>query len=548
MNNKILLPLFLLLFSTAQQSEAQLKFILEDFEGLANGQTDLKKEGLFAYGSAKTAGEQKTTTGSGYSGERALKIEWNGKDHFGGWGKGIGLNIELDVQQDYFNFYVHNPESNNRSNNIKIILQEDDNDNSIFEKDNDDSWYTTTKLENKDEWQLISIPLLEFKDENNGGDGKFNISYKEGKLFTFIINFADTVPPITNGSIWYFDFISFSKGRLPTGLSLFDPPSAGKNDFCSLGAWSEEGNTGNFIEIAGNFENIFKNGSNKKLEVVHFFQPFSSEGGQSKNLYPSTDKINLIISKGYIPMITIENHYVKVNKNQRQPNLYSIIEGHFDYLFSEWAKRIKQVNGIVLLRILHEFNGDWYPWCIANNDKNSQLYIKAYHHIWNIFNEQKVTNIKFIWCPNSMSSPQASWNFIMDAYPGDKYVDYVALDVYNGAGEKSIPLWRSFRKEAIENYFQLTENLPHKPLLICETSSRERKDNERGNLQDKGEWIAQMSEALQTDLSKVRLITWFNEYDAFKVNSSANSQKAFLKDIWMSNYFKLSSGELFPKK
>ena len=538
-----MIVLFLLM--TVRQSQAQLKFILEDFEGLAEGQTDLKMEGLFTYGNAKAFAGQKITTGNGYSGERALKIEWNGKEHFGGWGKGVGLNIELDVYHDYFNFYVYNPSSNNRSNKIKIILQEDDNDNSVFENQHDDSWYNIVEFENKNEWQLISVPLLEFRDDNNGGDGKFNISYKEGKLFTFIVNFVDTVIPLTNGNIWYFDFISFSKGILPTGLTLLDPPAAGKDDFCLLGAWSEEGNVGNFLEIAGNFENIFKEGANKKLEVVHFFQPFSAEGGKSKSLYPSVDKINLIVSKGYTPMITLENHYVKVNKSQRQPNLYSIIEGHFDYLFSEWAKRIKQVNGIVLLKILHEFNGDWYPWCIANNDKNAELYIKAYHRIWNIFNDQKVTNVKFIWCPNSMSSPQANWNFIMKAYPGDNYVDYVALDVYNGAGEKGTPIWRSFRKEAIENYFQMTEYLAHKPLLICETSSRERKDNEKGDLQDKAGWISQMSEALQTDLSKIRLVTWFNEYDAFKVNSSVGSQKAFLKHIWMNDYFKSKSKQFF---
>ncbi len=534
--NSILL-LTILLFLNVSYSNAQLKFILEDFEGLAEGQSNLKKEGLFTYGSARAQIDNMLTTGYGYSGARSLKIEWKKGELYGGWGKGIGLNMELNAQQDFLNFYMYSPKSNKRSDKLKITLEEDDNNNAIFEKDQDDSWSYIMKKECKDEWQLVSIPLSDFKDSNKGGDGKFNISYKEGKLLTFIISFLDT-NYINDHQAWYFDFICFSKGKLPMGADKFEPPVSSKNDTCILGAWSEEGNDGNFLAIPKTFESLFNTGSiSKKIELVHFFKPFAAGGPKAPNLYFNAPKINELFDKGYTPMITIEDHYVKVEKKQRQPNLYSIVEGHFDYLFIEWAKRMKEVKGPVLLRILHEFNGDWYPWSIAKNDNNAKLFIQAYQHIWTIFNSQNVTNVKFIWCPNSMSSPQQAWNFIMDAYPGDKYVDYVGLDVYNGAGDNGIPIWRSFRKEAIENYFLLTENFPTKPLIICETSSRERKTGEQGVLQNKAEWIGQMSEALKTDLSKITAVTWFNQYDQFKVNSSPEAQKSYLDNFWLDPFY-----------
>nr|MBA3665564.1 hypothetical protein [Bacteroidota bacterium] len=197
----------------------------------------------------------------------------------------------------------------------------------------------------------------------------------------------------------------------------------------------------------------------------------------------------------------------------------------------------------VLLRILHEFNGDWYPWCTINNDKNPFLVAKAYRYIINIFRENNVNNVKFIWCPNSMSVPQESWNDIMDAYPGNEYVDYVGMDVYNGAGSgKGVSLWRSFRKEGIENYFVLTEKFPDKPLLICETASRERKAGEGG--QTKGEWIKEMGDALKTDMSKIKLLAWFNEKETFKINSSAESQKAFKDFVMKDDYFKSGAKDL----
>jgi hypothetical protein len=526
--------LILIIFCCCNFSNAQLKFLIEDFEGFADGQVNFKKEGIFYFGSARTVITRLYTTGSGYSGKRAIKVNWTGKERFGGWGIGISRHIILNPEEDFLNFYIYSPTSNKRSDNIKITLEEDDNNNNAFENNHDDKWTCHFKVDPAEEWQLISIPLKDFKDSNTGGDGVFNVGYHEGKLHTIIFSFSDTTA-IKSTQQWYFDFIGFSKGKLETGATLFDPKPASTDDKCLLGAWSEEGNDGRFNKIPEKVEQLL--GQTKKLGVVHFFQPFSTGGGSASIHYPSSELINKLIEQGYLPMVTMENHYLRVGEDYPQPNLYSIIEGHYDFFFNEWADRMKEVNGILLLRILHEFNGDWYSWCIANNDKNQEIYRKAFQHIVNIFRTKGIQHVKFVWCPNSMSIPQESWNYIMDAYPGDDYVDMVALDVYNGAGEKGVPIWRSFRKEAIENYYLLTEQLPYKPLLICEVASRERFPKETGSLQSKGEWIEQMAEAITTDLSKIRLLTWFNEYDTFKINSSEKSKAAFQTYIWKNDFF-----------
>ena len=534
----------LCLFCLNNYSVAQMKFIVEDFEGLSEGSSDLKANGIFVYGNIKAIIESNTSQ-LAYSGDKFLKINKEGKLNYGGWGKGISLNVELHLAADYLNFYVYQP-AGNGSNTIKIELQEDDNGDGIYNKEQDDSWNYVHKISNQNTWELISIPLTKFKDSNKSGDGIFNINYKEGKLLTFIISILDPIPsPAMEGSNLSFDLICFSKGALPRGSGLFDAPLASANDFCILGAWSKEGNSANFTDIATNFESYFKSSSDKKLGVIHFFQPFATDGGNTQNHYPSVERINKVIQQGYIPMITLEDHFVNSNPNVKQPNLYSIVEGHFDSFFADWAKQIKKVDGIVLLRILHEFNGDWYPWCIANNDKDPQLLINAYRHIHDIFNAQLVSNVKFIWCPNSTSFPQEKWNFIMDAYPGDAYVDFVGLDVYNGAG-KGLPVWRSFRKEAIENYFILTHTLPNKPLFICEVASRERTGGESNSAQNKAEWIRDMSKTLNSDMSKVKLLTWFNEKSTFKINTSPEAENAYSIFIWKNEYFKSGTKYMYP--
>ncbi|MGQ0827245.1 MAG: glycoside hydrolase family 26 protein [Bacteroidota bacterium] len=552
-SSKFILIVFLLL---ANSVNAQLKFVVEDFEGFADGTSDLKANGVFTFGNIKAAVNSKVTDDKGYLGERVIELNKTGNLDYGGWGKGLSLNVELFPNQDYLNFFV----SGSNSCIIKIELQEDDNGNGAFEKNLDDSWNftlehknTVVSEKNKDNWELVSIPLHKFKDLNPGGDGDFNINYKQGKLISIIISFIDpSCYPgsgnTRNDAVWLFDFICFSKGKLPSGKELVDLPSASKNDFCGLGAWSKEGNTADFSAIAKTFESNFK--CNKKLGVVHFFQPFAVDGGNTQNHYPSIERVNKVIEQGYLPMITLEDHFVNLPAGQagaslsmKQPNLYSIVEGHLDPFFAAWAKEIKQVNGTVLLRILHEFNGNWYPWCIVNNDRNPDLFKKAFIHIHDLFTAQNVKNVKFIWCPNSMSLPQEKWNFIMDAYPGNEYVDYLGLDIYNGAGESR--LWRSFRKEGIENYYLLTQQLD-KPLFICEIASRERESNESKSAQNKAEWIKQMSEALTTDMSKIRLLTWFNEKSTFKVNSSIEAQNAFQKYIMLNDHFKSGIENIYP--
>jgi hypothetical protein len=525
---KFILALFLI-----NPAAAQVKFIVEDFEGFADGSGELKDNGLFTFGNLKAGIDGRLSDNKSYSGKKALKIEKPGKADYGGWGKGISLNLGLDQATDYLNFYIFS-DAQNGPTTFRIEIQEDDHIDNQFQKEKDETWHYSFTIEAKNTWELVSIPLSKFKDGNPGGDGDFNIGQYGGRLFVLLFS-LENAKSMKPRQTWYVDFITFSKGPATHGAGIFDAPAARQEDFCALGAWSSEGNSANFVDIAKSFEGTFAGG--KKLGIVHFFQSFSVQGDGKEYHYPSVERINKVIQAGYIPMITLEDHFVNTGAHTEQPNLYSIFEGHFDSFFGYWAHQIKDVKGTVLLRILHEFNGDWYPWCTVNNDKNPELVGRAFRYIHNIFRENNVRNVKFIWCPNSMSVPQESWNYIMDAYPGDEYVDFVGLDVYNGAGSgKGVGIWRSFRKEAMENYFVLTTLKPSKPILICEAASRERRGGEQG--QDKAEWIRQMVDALKTDMSKFRLLAWFNEKETFKVNSSGPSHKAFQEKVMNDGFFR----------
>lgn len=537
--------LMCLLLLISYYSKAQLKTIIDDFEGYADGQRDFSKEGIYSYGDAHLVVEQKVTTGFGYSGQRAMKVEWQKEQFHGGWGRGLGLFKELDVNTDHLNFYLLNPLQNEKDVTLTVIIEDDDNGNATFELNEDDQWTYTITAPASIHWQLFSIPLNQFKKANKGGDGKFNISHKDGRLLTVAFNFENTAA-YEKHHRWYFDFVSISKGKFQPE-NLFDPPKAKPDDYCVLGLWSEEGASGNPKDIHTAFENLYGCFMPDKVGVVSFYKPMSIDGSKKPNFFPDVNQINALIGEDYLPMITFEAHHKSDVPNFRQPNLYSITEGWYDYYFAEWARTISKARGTVLVRLLHEFNGNWYPWCIVNNDKNPKLYIKAYRHIVDIFRKNGAHNVKFVWCPNSIATPQESWNYFMDAYPGDEYVDFAGLDIFNGAGQSGVPQWRSFRHEGIDAYALITQKLPQKPLILCETSSRERLPEEKGYYTDKADWIRTQAEALKSDMSKFRLMVWFNETPPFRIESSTESFGAFFKYFWIDEYFRAKPQKLLNK-
>src|SRR5690349_12160470 len=94
------------LFAIGAAANAQLKFLLEDFEGFDKGSRQLTESGFFTFGDLKQDIELSKSTGAAYSGARCLRVSKVGRSEFGGWGKGVSLNVELDQRFDYLNFYV----------------------------------------------------------------------------------------------------------------------------------------------------------------------------------------------------------------------------------------------------------------------------------------------------------------------------------------------------------------------------------------------------------------------------------------------------------
>jgi hypothetical protein len=183
--------------------------LIDDFEGLTDS-VSLVKTNFFGYGNCRIIPDSLQTDGNAIALKTCLKVQWEGKNNFGGWGKGVGKNIDINTATDHLNFRIFSPKTNTDTTLIKIMLEEDDDFNGKLEQDKDDSWFYKLPVISSDKWQLISIPLTKFTDGNAGGDGQLNITRKGG-LHTVIFAYENT-DKYKQDSKWYFDFICFTNG------------------------------------------------------------------------------------------------------------------------------------------------------------------------------------------------------------------------------------------------------------------------------------------------------------------------------------------------
>jgi beta-mannanase len=237
--------------------------------------------------------------------------------------------------------------------------------------------------------------------------------------------------------------------------------------------------------------------------------------------FPSTD-CNTVSSYGGVPMITWEPHLNTTN------TLEAISNGDYDPYITNFAQSAKNWGDLVYLRFGHEMNGDWYPWDGYHNGQASApaKYIAAWRHIYNIFANKGATNVRFVWSPNHESHPDESWNEAVDYYPGNSYVDWIAIDGYNWGSVD----WESF--DQVFSYIYSTFEAYGKPMMLGEFASAEK------NFGDKANWITDAFSKIKNNYPEIKIFVWFNinkERD-WRVNSSSSSLTAFQNAISDSYY------------
>ncbi|MCA2211800.1 cellulose binding domain-containing protein [Jidongwangia harbinensis] len=246
-------------------------------------------------------------------------------------------------------------------------------------------------------------------------------------------------------------------------------------------------------------------------------------------------------SQGIVPHFTWEpwNTALSVS-DPNQIHLQDIVGGRWDSYIRARGAEFAAVGGPLMVRWGHEFNGNWYPWGIVNNNSDPSLYVRAYRHVHDLVVAAGATNVQWIWCFNNGSTPDAPYNDPARSYPGDGYVDWVAIDGYNwGVAPSWDPAgnyWTSFDTMFAGAYQKARAIAPRRPVMIAETASSE----DGGN---KAQWISDTSASLQSgrypDLKSVLYFDQDKE-ERWSGTSSSTAQAAFR--TWVNQPFMRGTG------
>ncbi len=126
--------------------------------------------------------------------------------------------------------------------------------------------------------------------------------------------------------------------------------------------------------------------------------------------------------------------------------LEAIINGTYDDNLQKIGKWIKNANRPVYLRIGYEFDG-------PHNHYNPELYVKTYRYIVETFRKMEVSNVSYVWHSYAGYTERP----VIDWYPGDEYVDWIAISYFN-----AIQKYRNQMVKIAKEH--------NKPLMIAEAT------------------------------------------------------------------------------
>jgi len=100
--------------------------------------------------------------------------------------------------------------------------------------------------------------------------------------------------------------------------------------------------------------------------------------------------------------------------------------------------------GSSYIRLGWEFQGGWFPWTICNAD-GQRDFVPAFQNIVTSMRSATGANFKFIWNPDNSTNTSCAGQ-VENYYPGDSYVDEVAIDVYDtdGSTDSSSTRWNNY--------------------------------------------------------------------------------------------------------
>ena len=231
----------------------------------------------------------------------------------------------------------------------------------------------------------------------------------------------------------------------------------------------------------------------------------------SEPLFYST-QLPHVASLGALPLITWDP-----SLNGTGIPMSQIAAGRYDSYIRASARAAAAWKRPIYVRFAHEMNLGGSLFGPGHAGDSPAEFVRAWRHVVRIFRAEKAMNVEWVWSPNVDCDGRCPFTAY---YPGNRWVDWVALDGYNYSTVDHVP-WQSFASVFAPSYRILT-HISDKPVMIAETASAP-----RGG--DKARWITQSFHEIPSLFPRIRAVVWFDRVKEtnWTVNSSPASLRAW---------------------
>jgi beta-mannanase len=223
-------------------------------------------------------------------------------------------------------------------------------------------------------------------------------------------------------------------------------------------------------------------------------------------------------------------------------SLDAIVAGKWDAYIDSWAAQAKTFRRPIFVAWGLEMNGTWFPWSgyfYGGGKELSEgvyagpdLYKKAYRYIVDRVRAARAKNIIWVYHVQNYSYPLDEWNELKEYYPGDDYVDWLAMSAY-GKQYHSDP-WLSASDSMTYAYDDLCSINSNKPVMLAEWGI-----GEFPKVGDKAQWITEALQIMKTRFPRLKAAVFWSErwenddgtYSNLRVTSSPRALEAYRRGV-----------------
>lgn len=237
-----------------------------------------------------------------------------------------------------------------------------------------------------------------------------------------------------------------------------------------------------------------------RLAVAGWFQQWAGDRDGFR-----ADWASAVARAGAVPLVTWEP-WRKPDGAYSAPQqpayaLDRIAAGEHDAYLVRFARQVRDYGRPVMLRPMQEMNGSWYPWSVVRNGGSPAAFVRAWRHLHDVFAGAGARNVTWVWTVNRVDGLPDAQRDVAAAYPGDAYVDWVAMTGFDWGDTKRASTWISADEVLAATYAAL---LPFdKPIMVAEIGTVRRG-------QTAGRWVSDAVAVLAQRYARVGAVVWFD--------------------------------------